>query len=108
MSPREHALEGLAVPHLEGALETPVVRERGRPVGHAAGLGLVRADHGPQPGLEPGIHLAGLAAARDGMEAPGRGPQRKQGDKQEIRDEFEPEAHLDPTMEFSAVLPIPR
>ena len=77
----EHALKGLAVPHLEGTLEPPVVRERGRPVGHAGGLGLVRADYGPQPGLEPGIHLARLTAARDGVQAPGRGPQRKQGDK---------------------------
>src|SRR3954447_641020 len=102
----EHALKGLAVPDLEGALEVAVARERVRPVGHAGGLGLVRPHDGPQPGLEPRIHLPRLAAARDGVQAPGRGSQRKQRDKQEIRDEFESEAHLDPTIEFSAVLPI--
>ena len=95
---RQQAAQLLPVVPLEGPLEAAAVGEGPGPGRSALELFLVRSDHREQARLEPDVDAAGLAAPRNCVQTPRRSPQRKQRDEQEIRDEFELKAHVDPTI----------
>src|SRR5215831_14796196 len=86
---RQQAAQRPGVTALERALEARADGERTRPVVGCRELVRVCRVHRAQPRLEADVNASGLAAPGDRVQPPRRGPQRKERDKQEIRDEFD-------------------